>query len=206
MNNNVLIEKRLKSKKLRKKDSLDFNRKRKKIDFNKCQRIGIFVLEVSAVILFAYLIVRAYGVREQNLGESMENTLGSGDYVLVDRVCYKIRKPKVNDIIVFKPKDSGSNYSIKRVVATPGDRVIIKDGILYVNDKAREEESVEIDHMETAGLAEREIKLKKDQYFVLGDNRNNSVDSRFDNIGNVSKKDIVGKVWFDLSRGHFGIL
>jgi signal peptidase I len=206
MNNNILIEKRLKSRHFKKKDSLDFNRKRKKIDFNKWQRIGIFVLEVFAVILFAYLIVRAYGIREQNLGESMEKTLGSGDYVLVDRICYKIRKPKVNDIVVFKPKDSGSNLSVKRIVAVPGDKVIIKDGILYVNGKAREEESEYINHMEDAGLAEREISLSKDQYFVLGDNRNNSVDSRYDNIGNISKKDIVGKAWFDLSRGHFGIL
>lgn len=202
---NIILDNKLKNKSFKRRDSLDFNRRRKKIDFDKWQRRGIFTLEVLAVIFFAYLIVKSIGIKSQNFGESMEKTIASGDYVLVDRLIYKIKSPKVDDIIIFKPKDSGSSHSIKRVVGVPGDKIVIKDGILYVNGKAREE-NAGIDHISDAGLAENEIKLKKDEYFVLGDNRNNSEDSRYDNIGNISKKDIVGKVWFDITSGHFGLL
>ncbi|MCR4781157.1 MAG: signal peptidase I [Lachnospiraceae bacterium] len=203
--NNILLDNGFKSSRGKRRDSLDFNRRRKKFDFRKWQRIGIFSLEVLAVILLAYFIVRSLGIKSQNFGESMEDTLGSGDYVLVDRLIYKIKSPKINDIIMFRPKDSSSPHSIKRVVGVPGDHILIKDGILYVNNKAKEEET-SVEHIENAGLAEHEIVLKDDEYFVLGDNRNNSEDSRYDFIGNVKKKDIIGKVWFDISAGHFGLL
>jgi signal peptidase I len=202
---NIILDNKFSNRTSKRRDSLDFNRRRKKIDFDKWQRRGIFIVEVLAVILFAYLIVKSIGIKSQNFGESMEDTIASGDYVLVDRFIYKIKSPKVDDIIIFKPKDSGSSHSIKRVVGVPGDHILIKDGILYVNNQAREE-NAGIDHISDPGLAEHEIVLKKDEYFVLGDNRNNSEDSRYDNIGNISKKDIVGKVWFDISSGHFGLL
>ena len=80
----------------------------------------------------------------------------------------------------------------------PGDTVQIKDGALYVNDE-RYKESTDVASMEDAGLASDPIELEKDEYFVLGDNRNNSEDSRFSDIGNINKKYIVGKIWFTVS-------
>ena len=107
---------------------------------------------------------------------------------------------KANDIIVFLPNgNEKSHYYVKRVVAVPGDTVLIKDGALYVNDKLFDEE-VEVASMEDAGLAAEEITLGADEFFVLGDNRNNSEDSRYANIGNIKKEHIIGKAWFRMAK------
>ena len=83
-------------------------------------------------------------------------------------------------------------------MAVPGDKVIVKDGVLYVNDKAFEESS-DVAAMEDAGIASEEIVLGEDEYFVLGDNRNNSEDSRYANIGNVKSEYIVGRAWYRIT-------
>ena len=88
----------------------------------------------------------------------------------------------------------------------PGDTVQIKDGALYVNDELYKE-STDVASMEDAGIASDAIKLGKDEYFVLGDNRNNSEDSRYANIGNVKRDYIIGKAWFRFSGfGSFGTI
>lgn len=99
-----------------------------------------------------------------------------------------------------------SLYYVRRVVAVPGDTVQIKDGALYVNDELYKE-STDVASMEDAGLASDPIELEKDEYFVLGDNRNNSEDSRYANIGNVKRDYIIGKAWFRFSGlGSFGTI
>ena len=89
-------------------------------------------------------------------------------------------------------------YYIKRIVGLPGEMIQIKEGAVYINGKLLVD-SYGNEPMEDAGLAKEEIILGKDEYFVLGDNRNNSEDSRFSDIGNISKKYIVGKIWFTVS-------
>ena len=115
--------------------------------------------------------------------------------------------PKPNDLIVFLPNgNEKSHYYVKRVIAVPGDTVQIKSGAVYVNGELFEEE-VDVSAMEEAGLAADEIKLEEDEYFVLGDNRNNSEDSRYANIGNVKKEYMIGKAWFVVSPfKKFGFL
>lgn len=189
----------------RRKDSLDFNRRRKKFDFLKLRHRLIFLLEILLVILLSYFLARSFGIRVQNVGPSMESTISDGNYLLTDKIIYKIKKPSYNDIIVFKPKNSNTNISIKRVIALPNDTVQIKGGIIYVNNKMRQE-LLKVDEIRDPGLAEEKVKLKKDEYFVLGDNRNNSEDSRLFSIGNIKKSDIIGKVWFNLNFKHIGIL
>ena len=125
----------------------------------------------------------------------MTDTLKNEQQVFVNKFIYKIRKPKKNDIVVFKPNgNTKSHYYLRRVVATPGDTVQIKDGAVYVNGKIYQDER-EYDSIENPGVASKKIKLKKDEYFVLGDNRNYSEDSRYSNIGNVNIKYIEGKAW-----------
>ena len=87
---------------------------------------------------------------------------------------------------------------MRRVIGVPGDTVQIKDGAVYVNGALYDEKIEWIASMEDAGIAAEEIKLEKNEYFVLGDNRNNSEDSRYANIGNIKEEYIVGQAWFRL--------
>ncbi len=177
-------------------NNLNFTKKRRKIDYNKIKYIITWIGEIAIVVFLAYVIVIFFGMRTSVIGNSMSETLSDGDNILIDRFIYKLKDPKQGDIVVFKPNGSlKSNYNIKRVIAVPGDKVQIVDGVVYVNDSPIEEE-VEVEEIEDAALAEEEITLGEDEYFVLGDNRNNSEDSRYASIGNVSKEYIVGKAWF----------
>ena len=101
--------------------------------------------------------------------------------------------------MAFYPNgNTNSHYYIKRVVAVPGDKVVVKNGHLYVNDKLYYDED-KYDIIEYAGFLENEIILANDEFFVLGDNRNNSEDSRHGNIGPVKRDNIDGEVWFHFS-------
>ena len=109
--------------------------------------------------------------------------------------------------IAFKPNGSTTSHSsIKRVIALPGETVQIKDGMIYINGELYLEQK-DYPVITNPGLASEELKLEDKEYFVLGDNRNNSVDSRFADVGMVKSSDIEGKVWFVLSPSeHRGFL
>lgn len=103
-------------------------------------------------------------------------------------------------MVVFLPNgNQNTHYYVKRVVAVPGETVQIIEGILYVNRKAVGDDMYDL--IADAGIAEHEIKLGNDEYFVMGDNCNSSEDSRSGNIGAVARDDIVGKAWFKMSEG-----
>jgi signal peptidase I len=139
----------------------------------------------------------------------MESSLSNGQSVLVDRIVYKLFSPSKGDVIVFLPNgNEKSHYYIKRVVAVSGETVQIKDGILYVNDEAVSDDAHDYDKMEEAGIAENEITLGNGEFFVLGDNRNSSEDSRSANIGVVKLSTIAGKAWFSYgsSNGNNGFV
>ena len=117
----------------------------------------------------------------------------------VNRALYKISSPKRGDVIVFKTSASDSAaLHIRRVIGLPGETVQIKDGKIYINGKVYEENGAYQD-MTDGGLANSAITLESGEYFVLGDNRNNSEDSRFSDIGNISKSTLSGKIWFTVS-------
>lgn len=166
-----------------------------------------WVVEIAITLVIAFTFVYFVGLRTSVIGQSMADTLSNGDQILVNRFIYKVTDPKPNDLIVFLPNgNEKSHYYVKRVIAVPGDTVQIKSGAVYVNGELFEEE-VDVSAMEEAGLAADEIKLEEDEYFVLGDNRNNSEDSRYANIGNVKKEYMIGKAWFVVSPfKKFGFL
>lgn len=180
---------------LNKKSGLNFRRKRKKIDFNKIKFFALNAIEILIVIFLAYAVVIAFGKQVECSNVSMEPTYSTGDVLLVNTVAYRFDTPEAGDIIAFKPKSNvNASYSIKRIIAGPGDKIVILNGRIYKND-AIYKEKIDVDKIENPGIAGAEITLLEDQYFVLGDNRNASEDSRYESIGFVSLNDIEGKVW-----------
>ena len=109
---------------------------------------------------------------------------------------YRFTKPKRNDVVVFKQNGSEhSYYNVKRVIGLPGESVQIKEGKIFINGEELKEE-YPFEDISNGGLANETVTLDSKEYFVLGDNRNASEDSRYANIGMVLKSDIVGKAWF----------
>ena len=183
------------------RSGLNFRRRRRKIQGEKVRYVSIWIAEILAVIALAFLVTLGYGKRISCSGESMAPAVVENGSVLVDRVAYHIRSPKKGDVVAFTPKgNTSANDNVKRIVAVPGD---IKSGRLYVNGTATNLKQTGLS-IKDAGRAETEITLGDDEYFVLGDNVNNSEDSRYESIGNVTRKEMIGKVWFCLSLKGFG--
>ncbi len=179
---------------------LSFKRKRRKVEVTTTKSIAVWVVQIVIVVAIAFVCVYCFGLKATVIGNSMSGTLENGDKVLVNRFIYSLKSPKENDVIVFYPNgNEKSHYYIKRVVACPGDTVKISEGVLFVNGQAFDEEgAVEIEY---AGVAEETITVSEDEYFVLGDNRNDSEDSRYANVGTVKKEYIEGKAWFRTGPG-----
>lgn len=186
---------------------LNFNRRKREVNINLIKEVLLWAGEIVLVICIAGVLVFYMGTRVSVIGPSMSGTLENGETVLVNSLSYKLFSPKANDIIVFLPNgNEKSHYYIKRVIAVPGDTVQIIDGTVYVNEKPFEEK-IENAYVENGLLADEPILVGEDEYFVLGDNRNNSEDSRYANIGNVKKEHIKGKAWFIVSPfSEFGFL
>jgi signal peptidase I len=153
---------------------------------------------IVLVLFTAYLINHFIIQRTKVIGVSMETTLYEDDSLLVDRLSYRFRKPKRFDIIVF-PMDENNVYYIKRIIGMPGETVQIRDGNIYINNELLKEnfgkESINIGY---EGVALEPIVVGEDEYFVLGDNRNHSTDSRDETVGNIPRDIIIGKAWLRL--------
>lgn len=157
------------------------------------KEIITWLLLIVLTITASYFITTNVFVKTAVAGVSMEPTLMEGQVVIVNKIEYYLKSPKRNDVIVYKQSNrEHSYYEIKRVIGLPGETVKIKNGIIYINDEALKEK-VKTETIENAGLAEEGIKLDDNEYFVLGDNRNDSEDSRFASVGNVLKNEILGK-------------
>lgn len=183
----------------RKKKKLSFYQKKKTISPRVIREIFSWIIMTIITASVAFGVVFVFGMQVKVIGDSMEPAAYNGQTVLVNRLVYKIFGPSNGDIIVFLPNgNENSHYYVKRVVAQPGDKVQIIDGLLYINGVIETEDQDKYDKMEDAGIASNEIKLKSGEYFVLGDNRNSSEDSRSANIGIVTTNMMVGKAWFKL--------
>lgn len=177
-------------------------RRRQKEKLTIRQKLSAFFLlifEITVVVLFAFVLVFFFGQTRTNIGQSMETTLADGDVVLINTLNYRVGSPKRGDIVAFMPNGSKASYiQIKRVVGLPGETIQIKDGMIYINDKVFLEKT-DFPAMNNAGLASEPITLGVKEYFVLGDNRNDSEDSRYADIGLVNADYIEGKVYFRIS-------
>lgn len=165
---------------------------REQFDWKEFLSMALYLVVIGALTFF---VVRYVGQRTVVSGSSMEATLSDGDNLIVDKISYRFRAPKRFDIIIFPDEVDSEIYYIKRVIAMPKERVRIdENGIIYINgEKLAESYGREV--IKSAGLAASEIELGAEEYFVLGDNRNDSMDSRDARIGLIKRDEIIGRAW-----------
>ena len=141
------------------------------------RELGGWIVYILLIIGLTYFIITFVGQRTRVSGSSMETTLQNGDYLIVDKISYRFRDPKRYDIIVFPYKYEENTYYIKRIIGMPGETVQIKDGYVYID-------------------GERLLSdIYGNEYFVMGDNRNHSMDSRDPSVGVLTKEDLIGRAW-----------
>ena len=163
-------------------------------------RLFLFFAETALVIGLAYAIIEYAVERTIMTGVSMEATLEDGAAIIINKLSYIKKDPKRFDVIVFKQMGvEHSYYNVKRVIGLPGETVSIVNGAVYINGERLEEPVEGLEQIHLAGLAEKEFVLDTDEYFVLGDNRNQSEDSRFANVGNITREEIIGKAWITVN-------
>ena len=185
------------------KKGLTFYEKEKKINKSTIHEILSTLFYCGVAVFLAFVLVFSVGMKISMVGVSMEPALYNGQEVLINRFIYKITSPKRGDVIAFLPNgNQNSHYYLKRIVGLPGESIQIIDGYVYINGERVPED--EYDKMADYGIVGNEIQLGSDEYFVLGDNRNMSEDSRSGNIGAVKKDTIAGKAWFHLSCDEEG--
>jgi len=178
---------------------------------NKMKNILKEILSISIYLLLvfcaAYLIVTYVGQRTQVSGSSMETTLSDGDHLIVDKISYRFGDPERFDIIVFPFQYDTDTYYIKRIIGMPGETVQIDDsGNIYIDGEVLEE-TYGREVIQNPGRASDPIQLGDDEYFVMGDNRNNSSDSRDPSVGNIHRRDIIGRAFIRIwPSSKFGIL
>ena len=136
----------------------------------------------------------------------METTLSNGDNLIVDKISYRFKDPERFDIIVFPYKHAEDTYYIKRIIGMPGETIEIRSGNVYINGEILVEH-YGTERMEEAGIAAEPLTLGEDEYFVLGDNRNHSSDSRDPNVGVLSREDLIGRAWLQIwPFEEFGVI
>lgn len=152
-------------------------------------------LYILIVLLFTLFLVKYVWQRTEVIGSSMEDTLYDKDNIIVEKVSYRFGEPERFDVIVFPYEYNKKTNFVKRIIGLPGETVYIdENGVIYINDVVLNENYGK-EVISDPGIASKPIKLAEDEYFVLGDNRNNSKDSRFADVGNIRKDDIIGRAW-----------
>ncbi len=168
------------------------------------------ILFMVSIFVIAFLIVTFVGQRTEVIGSSMFPTLRDGDQLITDKLTYRFKDPERFDIIVFPYYDETTSekvYYIKRVIGMPGETVQIDDnGTIYI-DGEELSETYGAEVITYAGTAAEPLTLGEDEYFVLGDNRSISKDSRYAEVGNVKRSDITGRAIIRLLPiSEFGII
>ncbi len=179
---------------------LSFYRRKKKISTNQVMEVFSWIFGIFTAIFIAVVLNFFLGTMTDVVGVSMEPTLYNGQKIFINSFLYLISSPKRGDVVVFLPNgNENTHYYVKRIVAVPGDSVLIQDGILYVNG---EDSPWVTEKLLDPGIAANELTLGNGEYFCLGDNPGNSEDSRSANIGPVNEADIIGKAWFRAPCGE----
>ena len=175
-----------------------------KVDMKK--EILSWVFYIAFVLVLTWVIITFVGQRTRVDGRSMMNTLHDGDNLIVEKLSYRFSDPKRFDIIVFPPTGK-KEYYIKRIIGLPGETVQIdENGNIYINGELLKE-NYGAETIQNPGRAANPITLSDDEYFVMGDNRNNSKDSRSEEVGNVKRSQIIGRAWLRIwPLNKFGLL
>lgn len=175
-------------------------------EFSWVREIISTAVYLLAVVAVTFLFVQFVGQRTHVNGDSMNVTLEDGDNLIVDKLSYRFSEPERYDIIVFPYQYQEKTYYIKRIIGMPGETVQIIDGVVYIDGEMLDE-SYGKEVMQYSGVAGDPIELGTDEYFVLGDNRNNSSDSRDPSVGNIKEDQIIGKAFIRIwPLNKFGIL
>ena len=175
---------------------------------HKIREAARWIVDIFVVLCLAVFVGNLFFFRVPVSGLSMDPTLTNGDKVCVNTALYTILEPERLDVVCFRLTDNEDEdrMTIKRIIGLPGETIQIRDSHVYING-ARAYLADGFDEATLGGIADEEIVLGEDEYFVLGDNRENSEDSRFASIGNVKKRQILGKVWIVVAPfNHLGLL
>lgn len=166
-----------------------------------------WALYLIFVVVLVYVIITFVGQRTVVDGRSMNPNLNDGDNLIVEKLSYRFRDPERFDIIVFPPQGAPKEHYIKRIIGLPGETVQIDyEGNIYINGEILEED-YGLETIQNPGRAAEPVTLGEDEYFVLGDNRNNSTDSRTEKVGNVKRSTITGRAWVRIwPLSDFGVL
>lgn len=165
-----------------------------------------WIVYILIIVGLTYLIITFVGQRTRVSGSSMETTLSDGDNLIVDKISYRFEEPKRYEIIVFPYQYEENTYYIKRIIGLPGETVQVMDGEVYINGR-KLNENYGNEAMQDSGIAEEPITLGEDEYFVLGDNRNHSADSRDASVGVLHRKDLLGRAWIRIwPFNKFGVI
>lgn len=168
----------------------------KKIIIQKDSFLSQLIFFSVSIILAVFLsrIISGGMIQETRVdGSSMSPTLIHNERLVLNKFSNKNKPYERFDIVVFS-FNNGENF-VKRVIGLPGEKVNIIDGKIYINDKLLVDDPIK-EKIDYAGIAEKGVIVGNNQYFVIGDNRNRSYDSRYEEIGSINKKVIYGKVWF----------
>ena len=166
-----------------------------------------YILYILVIIGLTWMIVTFVGQRTRVSGQSMETTLQDRDNLIVDKISYRFHDPSRYDIIVFPYKYEENTFYIKRIIGLPGEIVQVKDGYTYINGKKLTSDIYGREVVDEPGIAEEPIKLGSDEYFVLGDNRNHSQDSRDPYVGVLKRSDLLGRAFIRIyPLNKFGVI
>ena len=155
-----------------------------------------WLVYIAILLAAVYVLITYVGQRTEVSGHSMEPTLQHGDNLIVDKISYRFREPERYEIIVFPYQYKENTYYIKRIIGMPGETVQIKDGYVYIDGERLLSDIYGNELIKDPQTAADPITLKENEYFVMGDNRNNSNDAREWDIHYVSRDEILGKAWF----------
>ena len=165
------------------------------------------IVYILVVLLGTWLLITFVGQRTSVSGSSMEPTLQHNDQLILDKISYRFSEPQRYDIIVFPFLYEEKTYYVKRIIGLPGETVQIDgEGNIFIDGEILEED-YGMETMNYPGIAAEPITLGDEEYFVLGDNRNNSSDSRDPSVGTIRRSNVMGKAWVRIwPLNKFGLL
>ncbi len=182
---------------------LSFYKRKKKISPLAVREGFVVLFGMATSVFIAVVLTFFFGTYTNMVGASMEPDLYNGQRIYVNRFSYILSTPKTGDVVVFLPNGNTKSHSyVKRVVACPGDTVLIQNGVVYVNGAASSWVDVKVLDPGIAGI---ELTLEAGQYFCMGDNPGSSEDSRSANIGPIRESDIVGEAWLRMGGENGGM-